>query len=215
VDRGSQQRLRQGEDCVLEGRDARDDVGGGRLDRLGHRRVDVRWLGVQFAVDRAHPVVLVVEALVEALQPGDELAVERAQGGGQAVEGGRDPCHARLVLRADAVQPKADLLQRACDRPFFDHVVVNRAREQFAHPVSGRVLPVIGGRGGLAGAQQQVVVAWLIHLAPSCAPAGGVRPLYALSVAVCAPGAKYRAQSTARRLQCPPCARVDATNDGG
>ena len=45
-------------------------------------------LAVQLAVDRAHPVVLVVQPLVEPLQAGGELAVQRADGGGQAVEGG-------------------------------------------------------------------------------------------------------------------------------
>jgi hypothetical protein len=62
-------------------------------------------------------------------------------------------------------------MQRAGDRPLLDEVIVHRAREQFPHPVSSGVLPVVRGRGRLAAAQQQVVVARLVHLAPSCAPA--------------------------------------------
>ncbi|MGH3211594.1 MAG: hypothetical protein ACRDNO_27935 [Trebonia sp.] len=168
ADGGAEQRLGQREHRVLKGRDARDDVGGGGVDGLGHRFLQARGLRVQLAVDRPHPVVLVVQPLVQPLNPGDELAVERPEGGGQAVDGGRDRRHARLV---HGVQPQADLLQRAGDRSLLHDVIVHRPREQLAHSVSGGVLPVNGGRGGLAGAQQQVIVARLIHVAPSCAPA--------------------------------------------
>jgi hypothetical protein len=172
ADGGAQQRLREGEDRVLQGRDAGDDVGVGGLDGPGHRLLDARGLRVQLAVDRPRPVVLVVEPLVEALKPGGELAVKRPQGGGKAVDGGRDLCDARPVSGADGVKPQADLLQCAGDRSLFDDVIMHRAREQFAHPFSGgELMPVVDGRGGLVSAQQQVVVARLIHLAPSCAPA--------------------------------------------
>jgi hypothetical protein len=82
ADGGAQQRLREGEDRVLQGRDAGDDVGVGGLDGPGHRLLDARGLRVQLAVDRPRPVVLVVEPLVEALKPGGEPAVKRPQGGG-------------------------------------------------------------------------------------------------------------------------------------
>src|ERR1700728_4539825 len=68
--RGPEQCLRQGENRVLQGRDALGNAGAGGFDRPGHRLLHAGGLGVELAVDRAHPVVLVVEALVEALKAG-------------------------------------------------------------------------------------------------------------------------------------------------
>ena len=174
LDGGAQQRLRQREHSVFKGRDTRGDAGGRLVDSPGHHLLSAGCLALHPAVDQAHPVVLVVEPFVEAFEPCDELAVERTEPGGQAVDGGgqpvdgrRHPGHARLVHR---VKPQADLLQCAGDRPLLHDVIVHRTREQFAHPVSGRVLSVARGRSRLGGAQQQVA-ARLIHSAPSCAKA--------------------------------------------
>jgi hypothetical protein len=123
-------------------------------------------------LERAHPVVLVVEPLVESLEPGGELAVERAEAGREAIEGGGDPGRARVVK---VVEPLAYLLQRGGRAPLLGDVVLHRAGEQFAHPVGGRVLPgvaVVAGRAGLAGAQQQLIVARLVHRAPSSSAPG-------------------------------------------
>ena len=129
------------------------------LAAASSRLTDCPWTADSIA---AHPVVLIVEPLVQPLKPRGELAVERAEAGGQAVKRGRDRGGA-----VEGVEPLADVLQGGGGGPLLQDVVVHRPREQFAHPVGGYMLTVVTGGAGLAGTQQQVVVARLVHRAPS------------------------------------------------
>ena len=178
---GAEQRLRQREHRVLQGGDARGDAGGGGLDGLGHRlfracrlasslpsieRTRSYWSSSRSSSRSSRAVSLLSSAPRVAARP-SRVAARPSTVAAIPV--------ARLV---HGLKPQPDLLQRAGDRPLLDEVIVYRAREQLPHSVGGGMLPVVRGRGPLAGAQQQVVVARLVHLAPSCAPAvGGVRSL--------------------------------------
>jgi hypothetical protein len=166
--RGAQQRLGERQYRVLQGDDAGDDLADRAGDGGGDHLVQVADLRRDRAFDRADPVVLVVEPLVESLHPGGKLAVKGAEAGREPVQGRGDPGQVHLL---EGVKPTADLGQRDCRVTLLSEVFLNGAGEQFAHPVRS-LMAVVAELTRLRDTQQQFVVARLIHRAPSNLQAG-------------------------------------------
>ena len=150
--RGAEQRLGQREHGVLQGRDARDDVGGGGLDGLAPpsppcsragasslpsiARTRSYWSSSRSSSRSSRAVSLLSSAprvaarpSMVAARPSTVAAIPVALASSMASSRSRISCSAL-----------------ATDR-LLDEVIVHRAREQFAHPVGGGVLPVVSGRG--------------------------------------------------------------------